>query len=691
MATALEQIRQTYPQYKEVSDRDLAAAIYSKYYEGKVNKADYYAALGMTVEDREKWGPIEEVNNVVNQLGTGVYQGIAGAVALPHTASDLLADPSTTPRHPVAGRAIPGAAEYVKQTITPKPNPGQKYLPSYQDVTTFMTDTMGIPFAPRETTADKLLQAGGAGASAVFFPGTPLTNFTGGVLGAESGELAGMATEGTRYEPIARLTAGLLGGAAGVGSLNRAAASSMEDAFSRAIQNYGRADIEAAITLQAEAAARGTPLTAAEALAQVKGGNRQLMGLQRYAEQAPDSAPAMQEFTQARPGANQAATGAQLENIAPAPNAPFEVGPKVQGAAQKSITDVRQEINRLTEDAYKWGGSAMIPPAEFAPISESPIFQHYAKMVRADPILGAAVKDLDDNSVAFVNQVKKAMDEDAANYSTYGTGQTSPERAMRLEQTQLPMVDAAKKASPLYDDALSEQERLRQSQLDPMKRGATGQLAETSDWQAQSRIMLSETPGAEKEVAQAVSNIMKANPESGAADVAALVRMKLEDVWNKAAPNVKGTGEEFRGANFASILQKNPQQMKSLEAAIRALPGGDAKWTGFDNLLKIYEAQGHRLPAGSPTEFNRMTTEGLQSSRWGDLKSMGRDVLERWNLRRRTTELARVLTDPNGVKLLEQLARLGPDDARAAQLVQSFFQAQTVEQRSDPINDVYGK
>src|SRR5512145_599290 len=102
MASALEQIRKQYPQYANRSDRELADALYSKFYADKMDKPSYYAKLGMTTEDRESYGPLDIINNVVNQVGTGAYRGIAEILALPRTASELASDRSTTPRHPVA-------------------------------------------------------------------------------------------------------------------------------------------------------------------------------------------------------------------------------------------------------------------------------------------------------------------------------------------------------------------------------------------------------------------------------------------------------------------------------------------------------------------------------------------------------------------------------------------------------------
>ena len=155
MATALDQIRQQYPQYKDVPDRQLADALYAKFYEGKIDKPAYYQQLGLTTEDREKWGTLEKINNFVNQVGTGAYKGLAGLFGLPGTLSDL-------------GVAMDLPRKYGGIGGTPNPNAPTENLspfPSATDIEQSMQTDLGIPFAPRETTADKLLQAGGAGAT----------------------------------------------------------------------------------------------------------------------------------------------------------------------------------------------------------------------------------------------------------------------------------------------------------------------------------------------------------------------------------------------------------------------------------------------------------------------------------------------------------------------------------------------
>ena len=146
--------------------------------------------------------------------------------------------------------------------------------------------------------------------------------------------------------------------------------------------------------------------------------------------------------------------------------------------------------------------------------------------------------------------------------------------------------------------------------------------------------------------------------------------------------------EEFRGANLASNIGKNPQALRSLEAAITALPGGQTQWAGFRRLLDVFEAQGQRLPAGSPTSFNQQLAGDLERNIGKGVKSFGTDLWAKWNVQRRSRELARVLTDPEGVALLRRLALEGPNTARAQQMVAAFYQGGQAGGSSEPAIDI---
>jgi hypothetical protein len=786
-------------------------------------------------EDRSKWGMMGNINNVVNQIGTGLFKGLAGVAALPRTLSDLTADNSTTPRHAVAGRAIPGAAEYVKQKFGPSKNPGQ-YLPSMDDIIGYLEMIPGMKMAPAETRGDKFLQAGGMGASGAFMPGPALPNFVGGMTGSVASEGAGQLTEGTALEPYARIAAGLVGGVAGSMGVNRLAASNAEQLISRATQGVTPDQWAAAMRLQSEAARRGAPITSAEALAQVQGGNRTLMSIQRTTEQMPDSAPQMDRFMAARPGGNAAAVGGQLDSLAPQ-RLPGELGddvralgernlqvthgPAIEAAEQRALRAERGIGPRMTReeaggviqrelrqgadtaDAYRANASGpqfMQARSSDAVVNTDPVtaiaagymrsekgrLQDLAQEALATMRVGGRIAGAPDTSVSGLMASRKALGDMISAESRAGNNEavrmlTDIRRGLDDALAEVPDVARANDTYSLlsrevtdrfegptvgpiverdqfnrnlvmppeqvpakitaggatgvdeftqaatgrsyeayrqyltreivnkalgpngnvnadllrkvlnendeilnrfpeirqrFGNVLSAQSQVNEARtiMDEARRTKIGSLAETSDWEKQVGKILDDAPGSDREAAALVRRLSAADPEGGAQRLAELFRTKIEDTFNKSLPNAKGTGEQYRGANFAGKLSANPQSMRTLEAAIRALPNGETQWTGFRRLLDVFEAQGQRLLPGSPTSFNQQLAGTLEKNLGKGVKSLGTDIWANWNVQRRSQELAHILTAPEGVALLRQLAVTGPNTARAQQLVQGFYQ-----------------
>lgn len=631
-------------------------------------------------KNREDWTLLHHIGNVVDQLGTGVYKGIANLAGLP----SQLEDRSVTPRHPVAGRGIPGAEQYVKTTIDPTqagdiwPS-GDELLTMLEQGTSKGAEALGLPQgaafrrAPVETTGDRYLQATGTGLSGVLLPGGAVPNAVGGVSGSLGSEAAGDLTKGTPYEPYARIAGAIIPAVLGSYATNKLMASNAEQVLSRATTDYTPDEWLAAARLQADAAARGTPITSAEALAQVKGGNRSLMSIQRTVEQMPQTERQMGQFMAQRPAGNAAAIAGQLDDMAQRPIAPTEIGPRIQQGAQSYVGGIRQDINTETEPLYWLSQFDRVPQAEMARISQNPAFQIALERVRGDRLLGPPLAQMPDDSIAVINAVKKQMDEMGAQFGTYGTEAYSPTRQAAVESGRAPMVEAATNASPAYGSALETQAARRAAELAPTERAPIGQLAQTDDAVAQAKILLPDS--SLKASPEQIGGTVRALVNQGNADdVQALLRGAVQDVYAKSAANVKGMGEQLRGAQFANSLLKNPNQYESLEAAIRALPNGETQWGGFRRLLDVFEAQGQRLPPGSPTSFNQQLAGELSQNLGKGVKSFGTDLWASWNIQRRSQELARVLTDPEGVALLRQLAVLGPNTAKAQQLVQAFYQ-----------------
>jgi hypothetical protein len=71
MPTKLEEFRKQYPQYDDVPDRDLADAIYDKFYSDGPNKLeqnDFYRQIGLGNPPSEQ-GALAETNRVQSQQG----------------------------------------------------------------------------------------------------------------------------------------------------------------------------------------------------------------------------------------------------------------------------------------------------------------------------------------------------------------------------------------------------------------------------------------------------------------------------------------------------------------------------------------------------------------------------------------------------------------------------------------------
>jgi hypothetical protein len=166
-------------------------------------------------------------------------------------------------------------------------------------------------------------------------------------------------------------------------------------------------------------------------------------------------------------------------------------------------------------------------------------------------------------------------------------------------------------------------------------------------------------------------------------------------VFAEAGQKLASGANQAGGAKFAAVISGNSQQAKNLEAAIRALPGGDSKWIGFKKLLETLEATGRRKAIGSPTDMNQAIR--------GDLKSGGpigetlatagspgkwmtkiSDTYQAWRLGRNTETLARIFTDPKAGELLSRLAMLRPGTAEYTDAVGRIVLITQTPQNSVP-------
>jgi hypothetical protein len=384
----------------------------------------------------------------------------------------------------------------------------------------------------------------------------------------------------------------------------------------------------------------------------------------------------MSEFFGNRPGQVENAAREQFDNLSPVNNAPSTIGPAVGVAAEKTATDIRSAINRATQPSYDAAAQSLVPPQVHATMLADPLFEDALNAVRKDPAKNSFVRGHSDRSVAVYDAVKKELEERAQNAAAPmnpGASQAVASATGSMADTVKGVAIAADKQATSgpssYEAALSNQATFREKYLNPILQGPLGKLAgrdTTTKDAIEALFPAKPLANSEHEIGTAVSALSKRNP--GAAQD--LVRAHIEGTFNEAAKDLQSGANQAGGAKFRTKLVGDPQQRLNLQAAVEALPGGQARWNGFNKFLDVMEAIGTRQNVGSRTAYN---AEFLKDQSKGGLAadaiktatapqnflSKFGDHYERWKLGKDLGQLADILTNPKAGTMLRGLAKSG--------------------------------
>lgn len=628
------------------------------------------------------------LTDIAKSAGSGIAKGAANLVGLPRMASDAVGWVMDKTEQRIHG----DTDEQFAARSAARPQP-PTLLPSADTAASAIDETLGIPatsYKPQtqpgrfaktvgEFVPGAMLGPGGVARNAVNFAAIP------GV----ASEVAGQLTEGTAAEPWARGGAALVaGGGAAVLNQPRTIDRAVRGAMSA---NVDDAAIMRAQSLMDDAAARGVRLTIAEALEQVSPGAG-LTNLQRIAESAPGpSRDRMSAFMAQRPAQVEGAARSEFGAMAPPPAAPSSIGPAVGKAAEGTVNDVRGAINTAARPFYQAAENVRLTPQEFQAARQLPGWDEASSAIRNDPQLNRYVANLPDDSVGFLNEVKKYMAAASENASAPVNAQRNMQRSAGYGRDAGDVRDIASNAragQPRYDYAvaLGIESVARERYLQPLLDGPLGKLAarDTTTQKAISALFpANPLPNSADEISTAISALAMRNRTA----TRQLVRAHVESTFNEAAQNLQSGANQFGGAKFAAVLTGNPQQRANLEAAVRAMsPDGDQIWRGFNRFLEIVEATGTRQPKGSLTAFNaqelrdmstggavaNVAKTGASPGKWISVVS---DAWSRWQLGRNLDGLAVMLTDPGAWGRLRAIAarpRGNAAPALAASLVDAY-------------------
>lgn len=523
--------------------------------------------------------------------------------------------------------------------------------------------------------------------AAIGGPGGMVRKGVGTVLGGALSETAGHALEGSAWEGPARA----VGAVAGMATPSVRLTPSR--AIARAMDGVTEAEIAAAQSVMDNAAKRGVTLTWDEAIAQAKGQMGGLSNLRRVVEHGEKGAP-IRDIMAERPGQVNRAAESAFGELAPVNQAPSQIGPAVGKAADSALGDVNQAINKATDSLYKAAEKGVVPAQELA---NNPTYDVMLKRLRADPIIGPRFANEPDNSVKVIDAIKKMANAEAENLGSFANPNRDRFKAGLIGGDTGTMVEAADRATGsnfqgvkgAYEEARSVQANLRQKYLQPLLDGPLGKLAgeKTTQQAIEALFPANPLPASENEVQTAVQALVRRNPNA-ARD---LVRAHAESVFNEATQSNIPGANAFSGAKFSAQIAGNPQQAKNLEAAVRALPNGDATWSGFKSLLDALDATGKAPRMGSNTApdlgARKLMTEGMGLETAANPMRAIRDFAEKVRLGNNMSQVASILTDPRSAGLLRELAKSPRGSDKALAIAgRVVMRSDAAQARSKPVD-----
>jgi len=572
---------------------------------------------------------------------------------------------ATTPDMPIPRAASPSRTFLTEKGII---TPEAEFKSPVGRVAGFTTELMaggGLnPFSMTKAVATKPLLP----ASREIGSQVGRTAFQGAVGGSTSELLNSIGVE----SPLAQFLA--TGGAmtaAGlpVGGLR----STPADIVNRNLKGVTPEQIRLAQLLQQDSIRMGMPITGAEAIAQVSG-QRGLTTTQRFLEQAEPSQGTMNQFMTGRPAGVEQGFANVMQGVSP--RAPTSATPfNLQQAGKEVIGGAKANLTKSVDPFYQQGFSQMgiLPEADIKALRAKPkvgdAIDDAISHVTTDAYSG--VKGLPANDPRVLNAAKIYLDAQYTRFTDPLAGSLNSTKAGNAFGGSREIDAYLNAKSPAYAQGSKNFEVAQKTQIGPMKAGPVGQIAEGNVGRD---VLMPPTPIAlyPADIKRTADLLRRKDPNA----LPDWTRQNLEGIFNETTQNLSSGQNQFGGPKFAATIAGNKQQRDNLRTLVTET-GGMQAWQGFEKFLDVAQAQGQRMPANSATAFNEMiknelgtgvVSKALTPFKPSNIVSWAENV----QLGRNANMLAKMLTDPDSVAKLQELARTGPKSAKAQTLVNSI-------------------
>jgi hypothetical protein len=430
--------------------------------------------------------------------------------------------------------------------------------------------------------------------------------------------------------------------------------------YTESTQRMTPAQIQAASQLQQQSFRAGMPVTSFEAMQQAAGGRTTLPALQRQVEGVPASAPQMAEFMAERGAATQRTLQEQFPQTTRA-----QLGTEMQKAALAEQTALNKQLVKEAGPAYEAIKAKKIPMSWMTNLErESAVIAEASKAVDTTPVYQDLLKGFPDNSIARIESMRSYLQDKYDLLAGQNIGKVTNE--MRVyDNARRNLLEKADIQVPAYAAARADYQAARERIVGPLTETPIPAIAKTSEVPQQFGELFA-TKAAEinltpDKVTKAVRALAKTDPGLPKEFLNQYMRSSLENV-QRAATTQAGTV----GPRFADTIARNTTQRANLEAAFVEIYGDKGKEAakGLNNMLRILDAQGRRLPAGSPTAEKGMLAEASTGAVTQTLKqplSVIGNMYQSIFFARDYKNIAKAMTSPDGVMALENIAKAGKD------------------------------
>jgi hypothetical protein len=490
-----------------------------------------------------------------------------------------------------------------------------------------------------------------------------------------------MESSGVENPLIKAIGTGLSMGAAGLPTALR---TTVGDVARNSLKNVTPDQINAAQQLMNQAQRLGTPLTAAEAIAQVTGGNR-LTSTQRIIENSPKSAQTMADFMNQRPAANKTAFSNIANEISPfVTKTPLDLSRTAENFINRSEKGLTSGVNPYYQSGIgemkNLSANKALPvlPIEVKQLAKNPSIDDAINHVINNKYSG--VTGFSPNSPDTLLSAKKYLDAQYTKFTNKNTESFDKDKAKNAYSASRELDDFLASKSESYSRGRDIYSNAQTNTIEPRKQGMLGQLADNTGttegmMAKQSGILMPPSPYATTpaDIKTTVKLLRREDPNV----VKDWTRQNLQGIFNETNKKLQSGENQTGGAKFASAIAGNDLQRENLKTLISTSASPQA-WKGFETMLDIFEAQGKRLSTGSATAFNQPAIEELKGG--GFVKAALSpfkpsnivNTYDQFKLGFNTKKLAELLTDPNGIKKLEELSKTKPSSAKREVLTNSL-------------------